>query len=91
MSAEKSFKWCPVAIEKLLMTLFQMKRTEIPLLNKKQGESGMRMAQVLNEAAEFSASPVKAKTLILKINFIYELARKVCLLMSIPILMYSVI
>ena len=83
MSAEKSFKWCPVTIEKLLMTLCQMKRTDTPLLSKKQGESGIRMAQVLSITAEFSASPVKAKTLIMKINLIYELARKVCLLMSI--------
>ena len=83
MSAEKSFKWCPVTIEKLLMTLCQMMRTEIPLLSKRQGESGIRMAQVLNRTAEFSASPLKAKTFIMKINFIYELARKVCLLISI--------
>ena len=65
------------------MTLCQMKRTDTPLLSKKQGESGIRMAQVLSITAEFSASPVKAKTLIMKINLIYELARKVCLLMSI--------
>ena len=55
MSAEKSFKWCPVTIEKLLMTLCQMKRTDTPLLSKKQGESEIRMAQVLSITAEFSA------------------------------------
>ena len=70
-------------MEKLLTTLCQMKRTEIPLFRKKQGESGMRMAQDLNRTAEFSGSPVKAKTLILKINFTFELARKVCLSMII--------